>query len=152
MGLIRMRTLLKITTFVFLSLFISGCSNFTETGFLNNAVASKNPLKTAKDLKIEKVLTSGTWKYERQFDDCKDTNWVQNFYSNRYYKSVGAACLIPNAFSVDAENWYLKDQILYVTNLSPNSDDDIILRYGIHYLDENRLVLSSGKYKYTFVK
>jgi len=147
-----MRTQFKITTFVFLSLFISGCSNFNGTRFSNNTGSSKNPLKTLKDLKIEKALTSGTWKYERQYDDCNDTNWVQNFHSNRYYKSVGAACLIPDAFSVDAENWYLKDQILYVTNLSPNSDDDIILRYGIHYLDQNRLVLSSGKYIYTFVK
>ncbi len=136
---------------MFLSLFISGCSNFTEAGF-GNISSVKNPLKTTKDLKIERVLTSGTWKYERQSDDCKDTNWVQNFHPNRYYKSVGAACLIPNAFSVDAENWYLKDQILYVTNLSKNSDDDIILRYGVDYLDKNRLVLSSGKYKYTFVK
>lgn len=136
---------------MFLSIFISGCSNFADTGFGNTSFV-KNPLKTAKDLKIERVLTSGTWKYERQSDDCKDTSWVQNFHLNRYYKSVGAACLIPNAFSVDAESWYLKDQILYVTNLSPNSDDDIILRYGVDYLDKNRLVLSSGKYKYTFVK
>ena len=141
----------RISTCVFLSLLISGCSNFNEIG-LNTSGSVKNPLKTVKDLKIEKVLTSGTWTYERQSDDCKDTNWVQNFHSNRYYKSVGAACLIPDAFSVDAENWYLKDKILYVTNLSPNSDDDIILRYGIHYLDANRLVLSSGEYKYTFVK
>ena len=112
----------------------------------------KNPLKTLNDIKIEKLLTSGTWKYERQHDDCKDTNWVQNFYKNRYYKSIGAACLIPHAFSVDAENWHLKNQILYVTNLSPIDGDDIILKYGIHYLDNNRLVLSSGEYKYTFVK
>ncbi len=90
MGLIIMRTLPRISTFVFLSLFISGCSNFNETGF-NSSGSSKNPLKTIKDLKIEKVLTSGTWKYERQFDDCEDTSWVQNFHSNRYYKSVGAA-------------------------------------------------------------
>lgn len=152
MGLTRMRTLLKVSTFVFLSVFFSGCSYFEGTSDLNAVGSSKNPLKTAKDLKIEKVLTSGTWTYERQFDDCKDTNWVQNFYSNRYYKSVGAACLIPNAFTVDAENWYLKNQILYVTNLSPDSGEDIILRYGIHYLDENRLVLSSGEYKYAFVK
>ena len=146
-----MTTLPKISTFVFLSLFISGCSNFTGPSF-NYEGSVKNPLKTYKDLKIEKVLISGIWTYERQSDDCKDTNWVQSFDSNRYYRSVGAACLIPDAFSVDAENRYLKDKILYVTNLSPNSEDDIILRYGIHYLDENRLVLSSGKYKYTFVK
>ena len=112
----------------------------------------KNPLKTFKDLRIEKLLTSGTWQYERQHDDCKDTNWTQNFYQNRYYKSIGAACLIPNAFSVDAENWYLKNQILYITNLSPITGDDIILKYGIDYLDQNRLVLSSSTYKYRFVK
>ena len=150
-GANTLRTLFKINTFVFLSLFVSGCSNFTEAGFgKTNSV--KNPLKTTKDIKIERMLSSGTWTYERQSDDCKDTKWVQNFYPNRYYKSVGEACLIPNAFSVDAESWYLKDQILYVTNLSPNSDDDIILRYGIDYLDNNRLVLRSGKYKYTFIK
>ncbi|MEH6455364.1 MAG: hypothetical protein V7749_03520 [Cocleimonas sp.] len=146
-----MKILPRISTFVFLSLFISGCSNFTGPRF-NYEGSVKNPLKTNKDLKIEKVLISGIWTYERQSDDCKDTNWVQSFDSNRYYRSVGAACLIPNAFSVDAENWYLKDQILYVTNLSPDSDNDIILRYGIDYLDQNRLVLSSGEYKYTFLK
>jgi len=150
-----MKSLLKMITFVSISLFASGCSGYltnsgyTDTGSIGSA---KNPLKTSKDLQIEKVLMSGTWKYERQSDDCKDTSWVQNFYPNRYYKSVGAACLIPDAFSVDAESWYLKENILYVTNLAPNSDDDIILRYWIHYLDKTRLVLSSGKYKYTFVK
>lgn len=146
-----MSKLFKTSTFVLISLFISGCSNFSVMD-INNSGSKKNPLKTNKDLKIEKVLTSGTWRYERQSDDCKDTNWVQNFYSNRYYKSVGAACLVPNAFTVDAESWQLKNQILYVTNLSPDSGDDIILRYGIDYLDKNRLVLSSGEYKYAFVK
>lgn len=148
-----MKAPLKIGIFISLSLLISGCSNFNEIGLNGTNTGSvKNPLKTIKDIEIEKILTSGEWKYERQSDDCKDTNWTQVFHSNRYYKSVGAACLIPNAFSVDAENWYLKDKILYVTNLSPNSDDDIILKYGINYLDQNRLVLSSGNYKYTFVK
>ncbi len=147
-----MRNLSKIGTLVLLSLVMTGCANLKLSNVNSVDGSSKNPLKTAKDIAIEKVLTSGTWKYERQSDDCEDTNWVQNFYPNRYYKSVGAACLIPNAFTVDAENWHLKDQILYVTNLSPNSGDDIILRYGIHYLDENRLVLNSGEYKYTFTK
>jgi len=147
-----MRSLSKISTLVFFSFVVTGCANLQQANISNIEGSSKNPLKTAKDINIEKVLTSGTWKYERQSDDCKDTNWVQNFYTNRYYKSVGAACLIPNAFTVDAESWHLKDQILYVTNLSPNSGDDIILKYGIHYLDVNRLVLSSGDYRYTFVK
>ena len=146
-----MKAQLKISIFIFLSLLISGCSNLKELS-LDNSGSTKNPLKTVKDIEIEKILTSGKWVYERQSDDCKDTSWTQVFHSNRYYKSVGAACLIPNAFSVDAENWYLKDKILYVTNLSPNSDEDIILKYGINYLDQNRLVLSSGNYKYTFVK
>lgn len=147
-----MRKLSKISALMLLSFVITGCANLQQSNFGKLEGSIKNPLKTEKDLKIEKTLISGAWKYERQSDDCKDTNWVQNFYSNRYYKSVGAACLIPNAFTVDAENWHLKNQILYVTNLSPDSGEDIILRYGIHYLDENRLVLSSGDYKYNFVK
>jgi len=148
-GANMMETLFKISTFAFLSLLLSGCGNVI--GAVDGPRSSKNPLKTAKDIQIEKILISGIWTYERQSDDCKDTNWVQSFDSNRYYRSTGAACLIPNAFTVDAENWHLKNKVLYVTNLSPNGDD-IILRYGIHYLDENKLVLSSGKYKYTFVK
>jgi len=148
-----MKTRLKIGIYISLSLLISGCSNISALGSGKlNPGSVKNPLKTQQDLKIEKILSNGKWTYERQSDDCKDTNWTQKFHANRYYKSVGAACLIPDAFSVDAESWYLKDKILYVTNLSPNSDEDIILKYGIHYLDDNRLVLSSGNYKYTFVK
>ena len=131
---------------------ISACSNLEQANLNSVQNTSKNPLKSAKDLKIEKILTSGTWKYQRQSDDCKDTSWVQNFYPSRYYKSVGAACLVPNAFSVDAESWYLKDQILYVTNLSPDSGEDIILRYGVEHLDNNSLVLASGGFKYTFKK
>lgn len=147
-----MRNLSKISVLMFLSFTITGCASLQKATLGKAEGSIKNPLKTVKDLNIEKVLTSGSWKYERQNDDCKDTNWVQKFYANRYYKSVGAACLIPNAFTVSAENWHLKDQILYVTNLSPVSGEDIILRYGIHYLDENRLVLSSGDYRYSFTK
>jgi len=147
-----MKNISKISTLMFLTFLISGCSNLQQGYFSNTQSSVKNPLKTAKDLQIEKSLTSGSWKYERQSDDCKDTNWVQNFYPNRYYKSIGAACLIPNVFTVDAESWHLKGQILYVTNLSPDSGEDIILRYGVHYLDENKLILSSGQYKYTFFK
>lgn len=147
-----MKNLNTICTFTFLSFVLSGCSGL-QLADLNSANRSSiNPLKTEKDIKIEKVLTSGTWQYERQSDDCEDTNWVQNFYPNRYYKSVGAACLIPHAFTVDAESWHLKNQILYVTNLAPESGEDIILRYGVDYLDTNKLVLSSGGYKYTFIK
>lgn len=147
-----MNKLSRISSLVFLSVMISGCASLSEIGFKRTITSSSNPLKSVKDLKIEKILMSGSWKYERQSDDCKDTNWVQSFHADRYYKSIGAACLVPNAFTVDAESWHLKDQILYVTNLSPNSEDDIILRYGIAYLDENKLTLSSGQYTYTFTK
>ena len=136
-----MNAFIKISALVFLIPAISGCSNLKDVGFKRTITSSTNPLKSVKDLRIEKILKSGEWKYERQSDDCKDTNWVQSFHENRYDKSVGAACLVPNAFTVDAENWYLKNQILYVTNLSPNSAEDIILRYGIDYLDSQPLDL-----------
>ena len=139
---------MRLVALIVISILFTGCSNFSD---LSNPSA-KNPLKSEKDLKIEKVLTSGTWKYERQGDDCKDTNWEQTFYKNRYYKSIGSACLLANAFSVDAENWHTKKQILYITNLSQNDGDDIIMKYGIDFLDGNKLVLSRGKYQYTFVK
>jgi len=147
----RMRTPLNISIFLFLTLFVTGCTN-GKIGPGENAASVKNPLKTPKDLRIEKILTSGTWKYEPQEDDCKDTQWVQNFYKSRYYKSVGAACLVPDAFSVDAESWHVKNKILYITNMSPIQGDEIILKYGIHYMDENRMILSSGNYKYIFNK
>ena len=141
---------MKIYILVITSMLFAGCSNFNK---LESASAiTKHPLKSELDIKIEHTLTSGTWKYERQADDCKDTSWDQTFYKNRYYKSVGAACLMPDAFSVDAENWHTKKQVLYITNLSPVNGDDIILKYGIDYLDTSKLVLSSGKYKYTFIK
>jgi hypothetical protein len=145
-GAITMRVLILVV----FSILFTGCSNFNNIEMVS--AKSKHPLKSEKDIKIENALTAGEWKYERQADDCKDTNWSQTFYKNRYYKSVGAACLVPNAFTVDAENWHTKGQILYVTNLSPKNGDDIILKYGIDYLDENKLVLSSGKYKYTFLR
>jgi len=114
--------------------------------------ASSHPLKSKKDLQIERVLTSGVWKYQRQSDDCNDTRWDQRFYSNRYYQSVGSACLLVDAFSVEAESWHVKSQQLYIVNLSPKDSDDIILKYGIDYLDKSKLVLSSKGYKYTFLK
>ncbi len=146
-------------TRVFLSLFsllltlgLSGCSNFNfdniNTAFTNET----NPLKTEKDRKIESVLTSGTWKYQRQSADCKDTTWTQRFHKNRYYKSGGSACLLKDAFSVDAESWHIKNQRLYIVNLSPSDDDDIILKYGIDFLDNKKLILSSKGFKYTFLK
>ena len=141
---------MRIFILVVTSLLFTGCSNFNKLEI--DSAKSKHPLKSELDIKIENSLTSGTWKYERQADDCKDTSWEQTFYKNRYYKSVGAACLMPEAFSVDAENWHTKKQVLYITNLSPVDGDDIILKYGIDYLDKNKLVLSSGKYKYTFLK
>ena len=139
---------MRVISLVLLSFLFTGCSNFNSA---SNTMSS-HPLKSQKDVKIEKTLTSGAWKYEPQHDDCKDTSWTQTFYINRYYKSVGDACLIPNAFSVDAENWHIKRQILYITNLSPRNDEDIILKYGIDFLTQHKLVLSSGNYKYTFSK
>ena len=119
---------------------------------VNKITSSSHPLKSKKDLKIEEHLTSGTWKYQRQADDCNDTTWTQTFYENRYYKSGGSACLLADAFSVDAENWHIKNQVLYITNLSPKKGDDIILKYGIDFLDKTKLVLSNGQFKYTFLK
>ena len=141
---------MRVLILVAASLFFTGCSNLNKVQ--NVSAKSKHPLKSELDIKIENSLTSGTWKYERQAEDCKDTSWEQTFYKNRYYKSVGAACLMPDAFSVDAENWYTKKQVLYITNLSPVDGEDIILKYGIDFLDQHKLVLSSGKYKYTFLK
>ncbi len=135
---------------------MTGCSNFTEALKALSAEdatsVSSNPLKTKKDLLIEKNLTSGTWTYQRQGDDCKDTTWTQTFHKNRYYKSGGSACLLNDAFSVDAESWHIKNQVLYIVNLSPKEGEDIILKYGINFLDKKKLVLSSGQYKYTFLR
>ncbi len=141
---------MRLIGIVIITIFASGCTNLSAP----NEVGSKtgNPLKTQKDIEIEKAITSGVWKYERQGDDCKDTTWEQTFYKNRYYKSVGAACLVPDAFSVDAENWHIKDQYLYVTNLSPVNGDDIILKYRIDFLNQDKLILASGKFKYNFYK
>ncbi len=144
--------LLSLTTLI-VTFAISGCSNF-------NALASKSsqfdtrshPLKSKKDLRIEQLLTSGTWKYQRQVDDCKDTSWLQRFYKSRYYLSKGSACQLIDAFTVEAESWHVKAQQLYIVNLSPNDGNDIILKYGIDYLDPGKLILSSNGYKYTFLK
>ena len=133
--------------------FMSGCSNFIKAlSETPSTAVSSHPLKSKKDLQIEENLTSGTWKYQRQGDDCNDTTWTQTFYKNRYYKSGGSACLLADAFSVDAENWHIKNQVLYITNLSPKEGEDIILKYGINFLDKKKLILSSGQYTYTFLK
>ena len=146
---------IKLTTTIVLTLFMSGCSNlqalFPELK-LTDAPEVTHPLKSTLDLNIEKHLTNGTWKYQRQGEDCDDTVWHQTFHKNLYYKSGGSACLMPDAFSVDAENWHVKDRVLYITNLSPLEGKDIILKYGIEYLNTKKLVLSSGGYKYTFIK
>ncbi len=149
----RLAFLLLVVVF-----FISGCSKFTKkleamsSNSSDKDTISSHPLKTKKDLQIEEDITSGIWKYQRQGDDCKDTTWTQTFHKNRYYKSGGSACLLTDAFSVDAENWHIKNQVLYITNLSPKAGEDIILKYGIDFIDKKKLVLSSGQYKYTFLK
>ncbi|MEE9310083.1 MAG: hypothetical protein V3U64_03615 [Cocleimonas sp.] len=155
---------MKVVTLILVAFFITGCSNLnkrllamssnvaTTTNTAAVLTTSPHPLKSKKDLQIEAGLMSGTWKYQRQGDDCNDTTWTQSFHENRYYKSGGSACLLADAFSVDAENWHIKNEILYITNLSPKEGDDIILKYRIEFLDQKNLVLSSGQYKYTFLK
>lgn len=144
---------MRLASLFIIVFLMTGCSNFTETHTaMPSNTASSHPLKTKKDLQIEENLTSGTWKYQRQDDDCKDTTWTQTFHENRYYKSGGSACLLADAFSVDAENWHIKNQVLYITNLSPQEGEDIILKYSITFLDTKKLVLSSGQYEYTFLK
>lgn len=133
--------------------FINGCSNFTEAlTVLSEPETSSHPLKSKSDLLAEKALISGTWKYQRQADDCNDTSWEQSFHKNRYYQSIGSACSLLDAFSVEAESWHIKDQNLYIVNLSPNNSDDIILKYRINYLDKKKLVLSNKGYQYTFLR
>ncbi|MEE9327384.1 MAG: hypothetical protein V3U71_08795 [Cocleimonas sp.] len=141
---------MRILSILVFSMLFTSCSTFSE--FLEQKNTVKNPLKTTLDLKIEKTLIGGNWNYERQADDCKDTNWQQTFHKNRYYQSLGSACLLADAFSVEAESWYTKNQTLYITNLSPNDGDDIIMKYTIAFLNENKLVLTRGKFKYTFLK
>ncbi len=135
---------------------LSGCSNFND--FIQSGTFyginknSANPLKSQEDNRIEKILVGGKWLYQRQPDDCKDTYWAQHFYKNGYYKSGGATCLLSDTFSVDAEAWHVKDQILYIINLSPRVGEDIILKYGVEIIDKNRIILRSAENTYTFIK
>jgi len=148
----KSKTLFSITS-IALMLSLSGCSNFKS--LVSNSTSLdgySHPLKTKKDLRIERLLASGTWKYQRQGDDCKDTFWQQQFYPSRYYQSKGSACKLIDAFSVEAESWHVKNQHLYIVNLAPVDGNDIILKYGIDYLDSGKLILSSNGYKYTFLK
>ena len=149
-----MRSSLFLTLLgIAVSLSVTGCSNLKQlTSKTSSTEVSSHPLKSKKDLEIERTLTSGTWKYQRQADDCLDTSWEQRFHRNRYYQSVGSACLLVDAFAVEAESWHVKNQHLYLVNLSPNASDDIILKYGIDFMDNKKLVLSSKGYKYTFLK
>ena len=52
-GLFLMKNISKISTLMFLSFVMSGCSNLEQFNVNNPEGSSKNPLKTAKDLKIE---------------------------------------------------------------------------------------------------
>lgn len=148
-----MTRILQLSLLLLLITLFSGCSNVkslvASNGVTNNKTS--NPLKSKDDLIIEKLITHGTWVYQRQNEDCDDTTWKQRFHKSRYYQSAGSACLVPDSFSVDAESWYIKDQNLYITNLSPKEKDDIILKYGIEYIDKAKLELSSNGYKYIFL-
>ena len=152
-----MKQVLKITLIVLMATLFTACSNVSDfvqatSNSVANTQSEKNPLKTADDIKIENLITKGTWVYQRQGEDCNDTKWKQRFYKNRYYRSQGSACLVPDSFSVDAESWHIKNLYLYIVNLSPKEEDDIVLKYGIEYLDKAKLILSSNGYKYTFLK
>lgn len=147
---------MKVISLVLTALLVSGCSLMEEARQndpeAKALVKSENPLKTRQDIRTEKLLTGGIWKYQRTAEDCKDTDWAQKFFANRYYRSVGAACLMKDAFSVDAESWHVKKTMLYITNLAPNEGDDIILRYAIKHLSEGKLILQSNGFDYTFLK
>ena len=146
--------ILRSVPFIFIaSMLLSGCSSH----FLVNKSSvfsekSSHPLKTKQDLLIEKALSYGVWAYQPQTEDCKDTQWEQKFDENRYYQSVGSACEIKDAFSVDAESWHVKNNMLYIVNLAPDDSDDIIIKYGIKALDRKKLILLSNGYEYTFLR
>jgi len=144
---------MKKIAFLLVMLSLSGCSNFNE--FINSRTflsPAANPLKTQDDIDIEKFLVGGKWLYQRQDDDCKDTYWAQRFYKNKYYKSGGSSCLLTDTFSVDAENWHVKNKVLYIINLSPRDGEDIILKYGISAPEKNKLLLRRGLHTYTFTR
>jgi len=142
---------MKKVTLLFVLFLLAGCSSFNE--FLQkNALDSQtaNPLKTQNDSRIEQILVGGKWLYQRQQNDCADTYWAQHFYKNKYYKSGGSTCLLSDSFSVNAENWHVKDQILYILNLSPKTGEDIILKYGVSAPTRNKLILRSAEHTYIF--
>ena len=147
----------KIAFIIFASFLLSapsGCSNF-KAFLQSNALMMNegaNPLKSNEDNRIEKLLVGGKWLYQRQADDCKDTYWAQHFYKNGYYKSGGASCLLEDSFSVNAEAWHVKGQILYIINLSPRADEDIILKYSVEMHGKNRMILRSATDNYTFLR
>lgn len=144
-----------LSSILLILLLATGCSSNTKVLTLGSLELenNRNPLKTAQDIKIEKLLSRGDWTYQHQDDDCKDTNWKHSFNNkNQYYKSVGSACDVPEAFSVEAEAWYIKHHHLYIVNLSPKDEGDIILKYTINHIDDKKLVLGSNGYKYTFTR
>ena len=131
-----MNRILQFSLLFLFTMVFSGCSNvksFLATGLQN-------------------LIMSGTWNYQRQDSDCKDTAWQQRFHRSRYYQSMGSACLVPNSFSVEAESWHIKNQNLYIVNLTPKEEDDIVLKYAIEYIDKAKMIVSSNGYRYTFIK
>ena len=152
-----MNRILQFTLIILITTFFSGCSNISglvasTSSSLTKTQTEHNPLKTSDDIKIEHLITSGTWIYKRQGEDCNDTKWKQRFYKSRYYQSIGSACLVPDSFSVNAESWHVKELYLYIVNLSPNEENDIVLKYEIEFLDKTKLILGSNGFKYTFLK
>lgn len=111
-----------------------------------------NPLKSMNDVRIEKLLVGGTWYYQQQEGDCKNTHWTQEFHSSKFYKSSGSRCLLEDSFSLNAESWHVKDRVLYIVNLSPREGEDVLLKYGVALITPKRLVLTSGNYRYPFLR
>jgi hypothetical protein len=146
-----------LLAYIFLAMTLSACSNFQEfiqskALFNKDSAISSNPLKSDEDKRIEKMIVGGKWLYQREPNDCAETYWAQHFYKNGYYKSGGASCLLSDSFSVNAEAWHVKGQILYILNLSPIAGEDIILKYGVELKGRNRMILRTSDETYTFIR
>lgn len=147
-------------TSIFLMLGLTGCSHFktdkssrvSSPVKVNNLdLAFGHPLKSDFDVRVESIIINKKWQYQRHASDCKDTDWIQEFFKNRYYNANGSACLLKGVFDLEAENWHIKDKYLYITNLAPNDIDDIIVKYNIESLTSKKMVLSKNGFKYTFL-
>jgi len=117
---------------------LSGCTNL-------------NYIKSDLDRSYESILVGGKWEYQLKGEDCKSTHWVIRFYKNREYKSYGSHCDLEDAYWFDAENWYIKDGVIYITRLNyPDDEGDVISKSKIIEISRSKLVLESNDNKDTF--